>query len=55
MGVIGTDQHSLWHPKRSHWSKSGGDQVKVSEWDLALGMDRDMLYCPETDLDDLGS
>ena len=42
LGVIGTDQHSQWSPKRSQWSKSGGYEVKVSEWHLALGMDLKM-------------
>src|SRR5882724_12528559 len=40
-GVIGTDQHSLWSPRRGQWSKPRGDEVGMTKWDLALGTDCD--------------
>ena len=41
--MIGTNQHSMWSPKRGQWSESKGDKVEVSDWELALGMDNDRV------------
>ena len=46
LGVIGTNQHSLWSSKRGQWSKPRGDEVEVNEWDLALGTDHDRFQVP---------
>src|SRR5882724_9921433 len=43
LGVIRTNQHSMWSPKRGQWSESKGDKVEVSDWELALGMDNDRV------------
>ena len=40
--MIRTDLHNQGSPKRSQWSKPKEDQVGLSGWDLALGMDHDM-------------
>src|SRR5882724_9232951 len=43
-GVIRTDQHSLWSPRRARWSRPRGDEVGMTKWDLALGKDRDTQF-----------
>jgi len=40
LSVIGTDQHSLWSPKKGQWSKPEEMRWRCN-WDLALGMEHD--------------
>jgi len=45
MGLVRCDQNQFslawWSPRRGLWSKSRGDEVGMTKWDLALGMDCD--------------
>ena len=55
LGVIRTDQHSLWSPKRGQWGKPRGDEVGMTKWDLALGTDHDikLIHRLHMDMEDV--
>ena len=41
LGMVRTDQCSLWSREGYDWFKTSRDKVEMIRWDLALGMDCD--------------